>query len=218
MSKNLGLRISLLCVALYGSMAPAEAGDWKTQTSKDGKITVHSKVSSMKAANGDEAPLIEYKGTTIATVDFAKCVAVLLDVSKHKTINDDETSRIVETVSDREWIVHYDLSVPWPLPKSDCVAKMTYMRDSTGKVATIAFRAAPTKWTTTKAKRIEVYDLTYTLKDLGAGRVEVSSVGKSSPPFRVPEWMIRSAMPGTVSDPLARILQLAGADSQAAAK
>lgn len=209
MSTLAGFQLAVLGTAILFSTVHSEPGAWKTQTSKDGKVTVQSKVSSMKATNGDEAPVIEYKGSTTTTANFAKCVAVLLDVSNHKTINDDQSSRIVETVSDREWIVHYGLNVPWPLPQSDCVAKMTYTPDSTGKIARFHFSAAPSRWKSTNAKRMEVYELTYTIKDIGAGRIELSSVGKSSPPFNVPQWMLKAAFPASVADPLSQIVELA---------
>lgn len=203
-------RLLLVGAFLLSTAISANASGWETRTSKDGLTTVRSKVSSLKAANGEELPLIEYKGSATASASFAKCLAVLLDVGNHKEIHDDESSRTVETVSDREWIVHYGLKVPWPLPSSDCVAKMTYTRDTTGKVATIAFTAAPTRWKPTNAKRMSVYDVTYTLRDLGSGRMEISSTGRVSPPFKVPQWMLKAALPGSVSDPLTRIFQLAG--------
>lgn len=35
--------------------------------------------------------------------------------------------------------------------------------------------------------------------------------GRVSPPFKVPQWMLKAALPGSVSDPLTRIVKLAGA-------
>ncbi|MEN9355620.1 MAG: hypothetical protein RL318_2945 [Fibrobacterota bacterium] len=203
-------RLLLTGAILLGAVIPSRASGWETKTSKDGSTTVQSKVSSLKTADGEEVPLIEYKAITTAKASFTKCVAVLLDVSNHKLIHDDESSRIVETVSDHEWIVHYGMKVPWPLPQSDCVTSMTYAQDRSGLLATFSFHATPTRWKTTGAKRMNQYDVTYTLRDLGAGRVEVSSTGRVSPPFKVPQWMLKAALPGSVSDPLKNIVKLAG--------
>lgn len=210
MQKVNSTQIALLLVAVVGSNASCDPGGWITQTTKDGKITVQSKVSSVKDTSGDEFPVIDYKANTVATASFSRCVGLILDVSRHKAINDDKSSEIVETISDHEWIVHYDLKVPWPLPQSDCVAKMTYSSDSARKMASFVFKAAPTRWKAPSGKRMSIYELTYTLRDLGNGRVELASAGKGSPPFKVPQWMLRSGLPGSVSDPLARIVALAG--------
>lgn len=204
------IALVLLGTVLLGSSAYAQTAGWESHTSKDRTTTVQSKVSSLKTSEGQELPLIEYRGSLTAKASFARCVAVLLDVSHHKTIHDDESSRIVETVSDHEWIVHYGLKVPWPLAQSDCVASMTYARDATGTLATFTFQATPARWKATGAKRMNQYDVTYTLRDLGAGRVEISSTGRVSPPFKVPQWMLKAALPGSVSDPLTKIVKLAG--------
>jgi hypothetical protein len=204
------VRFYLVCFLGLSIAANSADEGWKTQTTKDGKVTVRSRISSMTLPSGEEVPVIDYKANTVAAVKFARCEALLLDVSRHKDINDDKTSRTVETISEHEWIVHYELKVPWPLPASDCVAKMIYTNDSTKKVSVFAFNAAPTRYKATKAKRMSIYELTYTLKDLGEGRVELSSVGRGAPPFNVPQWMLRSGLPGSVSDPLERIIKLAG--------
>ena len=210
MRKSTFFRFALFGLALVGSNSHADQEGWTTQTTKDGKITVQSKVSSIKDAKGDEFPVVDYRASTIATANFSKCVALLLDVSKHKAINDDALSETVETLSDHEWILHYDLNTPWPLPKSDCISKMTYTGDSAQKTATFVFTAAPTRWKATSARRMAIYDLTYHLKDLGSGRIELTSVGRGSPPFKVPLWMVRAGLPGSISDPLARIVKLSG--------
>jgi hypothetical protein len=143
------------------------------------------------------------------SVDFRSCLAAIRDVSNHKEIDDDESSRVVETVSDHEWIVYYDLKMPWPLPKTDCVARMVLSEDSANRTARFDIAAAPDKVKPLRPRRIRIYEISYVLKDLGNGRVQISSAGESAPPFDIPMWMIRAGFPGSAADPLERIVQIA---------
>ncbi len=196
-----------LAVLLVSGLCHAQTG-WKSETTRDGKVQVLSRVTLAKAADGTEIPIVEYDASTIAQASFQRCLAVLQDVSKHKVIHDDHTSETVKILSENERIVHYELKVVWPLPKIDCVARMVVVVDSAARTATVTLTGEPDQLAPRAERRLARYQQTYTVKDMGDGSVELHSVGKSSPPFAVPRWMLKAAFPSAAADPLLRIVEL----------
>ncbi len=202
-------RLVLILAATLSMVSLSEANEWKKEKTDDGKVMVEYRVSQIKDTAGEEAPFIEYNTSMTDSVDFEKCISVLLNVANHKTINDDEGSEIVKTISETEWILYYTLKIPWPLPKTDCVVRMNFSRDTVNKSAQFNLIADSGQLPSKGKKRFSVHQISYTFKDLGNGKVELSTVGKSSPPFKIPLWMIRANFPNGASDPLRNIVKLA---------
>jgi hypothetical protein len=207
--KRNGSKLLLFTITSLATFA--DAGGWKKEKTDDGKVSVEYRISNSKDAAGEDAPLIEYNASMIDSADFRNCVSALMDVSNHRKINDDESSETIKTVSDTEWIVRYNMKIPWPLPKTDCVLRMTYSRDTLNRSAEFAFIAAPDQAPSAGRKRFSNHRVSYTIRDLGDGKVELRSVAKSSPPFKLPLWMISANFPDGPADPLKNIVKLAKA-------
>lgn len=198
----------VLGVALLAPQA-ARAQGWKTETSKDGKVVVTSRITDVVGAQGEKTTLVEYTSTMTESVELRKALAVLRDPSRHAAIHDDESSRTVRTISESERIVHYQLKMPWPLPRTDCVARMVVREDSVKGVATVSLEGAPDEIPAGKSRRIRVYSTVYELKDLGGGRTELKARVRVRPPFELPRWILATAFPEDVAKPLQRIAQFA---------
>ena len=183
--------------------------EWEIEKTKDGEVTVRSRISERTNESGEAVQLIEYVATTTVSVDIQQCIAVLKDVSKHKEIEDYEVSEKVETISDNEWIVYYYTNSPWPMPDNDCVAKMTLSEDKTEGMTTFTVIAAPTMFEQKDVNRMTYYNVSYAFKDLGDGRVELTLDAKMSPTIQAPAWMVRSFFPNGPADILQKILELA---------
>jgi hypothetical protein len=204
-------RLPIVLGAILSASALARAEDWKREVSHDGKATVEYRVSRIGDDAGEERPLIEFKASLIDSAGYERCLSVMLDVSKHKIINDDEASETIRRLSETEWILYYEVKIPWPLPKTDCVMRMRLSKDSADKSAEFALTAAPELAPSRGKRRFRIHRFSYTLKDLGNGKVALGVAGKSSPPFKVPLWMIRAGFPEAASDPLRKIVKLANA-------
>ncbi len=187
----------------------ARTKGWKTEKSKDGKITAKYKISKRTDKNGDKLPLIEYTSTTIDGISMQNCISLIKDVSKHKEFEGDDVSKKIKTISENEWIIYYYTKGPGPFPDSDCVLKMTFSEGTTGKIAVFNVTAAPSMFEKTKARRFTYYNYMYTFKDLENGKVEVTLTVKMSPPFKVPLWMVRAAFPDGAFKTLRNIVKLA---------
>jgi hypothetical protein len=187
----------------------AQADEWKTAKLDDGKITVQYNISTRIDENGEEVQLIEDTTTTADSLSIQNCILVMKDVSKHKEFTDDQISEKVKTISDSEWVVYYYTDNPWPIANSDCVSRMTFFEDTTKKTAVFKFTAAPFEYKEVDVERMTYYDVMYSFKDLGNGKVEITMTGKTTPPVKVPLWIIRLAFPEAPASALRKFVKLA---------
>lgn len=187
----------------------AQSTDWKTEKSEDGKITVVSKISKRIDEEANEVQLIEYIATTTANVSMQSCISIMKDISKHKDILNESVSEIVRIISDNEWLIYYYFDAPWPLPNSDCVSKMNFSEDLSNGMVTFTLTAEPSMYDKKDVKRLSYYNITYTFKDIGNGKVEMTSTAKLTPVIQAPEWIVREFFPNGPARYLQRLLVLA---------
>jgi hypothetical protein len=209
MKHNREIRLIILCMIILNVNIFAQTESWKTEKIDNGKITVKYSISERTDENGDDVPLIEDNATTTDSVSMQNCILLMKDVSRHKEFTDDEVSEKIKTISDNEWIVYYFTDNPWPIPNCDCVAKMTFSQDTTGKIAVFTFTAAPSMYDKKDVKRMTYFNVTYTFKNLGNGKVEITIAGITSPAVGVPLWIIKAAFPDAPADCLRKFIKLA---------
>ena len=198
-----GLAYAVLAVAAIG------ADDWKTAKLDDAKITVKYRISERVTETGVRVPMIEDIATTIAEVSLSGCVALMKDTSKHKEFMGDYSSEAIKAISGNEWIVYYYTKNPSPVPDSDCVAIMSFSEDAGLGTADFRLSAAPDLMEYKKVERMSFFNIAYSFKDLGNGTVEIVMTGRSSPPVKVPLWLINSAFPGVPADGIRKFVKLA---------
>ena len=114
----------------------------------------------------------------------------------------------VRTISDNEWIIYYYTNNPWPVKNSDCVSRMTFTENKEEKTATFALVATPSEYEKAKVNRMTHFNVVYTFKDLGNSKVKITMTGKSSPPVKVPMWLIKSAFPSAPANAIRKLVEL----------
>jgi len=196
--------LSLFSVNIY-----AQNKEWITENTEDGKIIVTSRISNRIDEELKEVQLIEYVAITTAKVNFQNCILVLKDVSKHKEILNEKITNKIKTISENEWILYYFFDAPWPVPDSDCVAKMSLIEDSTNNIVTFTLTAEPYAFKMMGVKRVTFYNVTYSFRDIGNGLVEITSTAKLTPIVQAPEWIVRRFFPVGPARYLERLLKLA---------
>ncbi|MFC2151906.1 hypothetical protein ACFLSE_05205 [Bacteroidota bacterium] len=208
---KLSARLGIIIIGLFFLTTNifAQATDWKTEKTEDGKITVTSKISKRTDENYNEVQLVEYVATTTANVSLQNCISVMKDISKHKEILNEEVSEMVKIISDNEWLIYYYFDAPWPIPNSDCVTKMNFFEDPSNRLATFTLTAEPSMYDIKDVKRVTYYNVTYVFKDLGDGKIEMTSTAKLSPIIQAPEWIVREFFPNGPARYLERLLSLA---------
>jgi hypothetical protein len=186
----------------------AQTHQWNTKILDKGKITVKYRISKQNDALGQEVLVIEDSSSVTENIDFQKCITLLKNVSGHKEFTGDKISKKIKDISENECIVYYYAKNPWPIANSDCVSRMIYHYNAAEKTALFQFTAAPTEYAAGDVNRMTNYNVTYSFRDLGGGLVEIIVTGKTSPPVKVPMWMIKSAFPGVPAKALRKIVSL----------
>jgi hypothetical protein len=197
------------CALLAAAALGAESGEWKDARLDGGAISVRYRISERVDESGAEVPLIEDISTTIADVSLHSCVALMKDPSRHREFMGDYSSETITAISDHEWLVYYYTRNPWPVPDSDCVAVLSFTEDAERGSAVFTLSAAPDLIERGTVKRLSFWNIAYSFKDLGTGRVEIVVTGRSSPPVAVPLWLIKSAFPGAPADCIRKFVKIA---------
>jgi hypothetical protein len=199
----------LPCMLLLGPSLFAQSDGWKTAVLDGGKITVEYRISERIDETGAKVPLIEDRATTTETVSLRSCVELFRDVARHKDFMGDFSSEKLREISGNSCLVYYFSKNPWPAADSDCVATMTFDEGASGNTPTFTLTAAPSMLETRDVRRMSYYNIMYSFRDLGDGRVTMTVTGRTSPPVAVPAWLIRSAFPGAPADAIRKFMKIA---------
>jgi hypothetical protein len=186
----------------------AQTDDWKTEKTDDGKVTVISKVSEWTNKNGDTYPLIEYTVVSTDILNYKSCISVMRNVAKHDKFLDVKTCEKTKTFSDNEWLNYYVFKAPWPFPSTDCVVKVNFSEDTKMREAVFTMIAAPNMMKVTDLKRFELYNFTYTFKELVTNKIEVTITSKMALTTKVPLFMLRASFPTSAAEPLQKLIKL----------
>jgi hypothetical protein len=202
------MRPIFLILILFSTGLQAQINEWNVKNLFNDKIEVKYRISEKIDENGACEILIEDNATTTDSLSLQKCISFMNDISKHKQFSGDKISEMVKTISDSTWVVYYYTDNPWPINNSDCVALMKYSRSSDKKTACFSFTAAPTEYESRNVNRMTNYNITYLFEDLGNGKVKILMSGRTSPPVKVPLWLIKSAFPKAPVDGLRKMVKL----------
>lgn len=200
-----GIIVSILI--LFSAETFAQSGEWKTETTKDKLVTVRSRVSKKTDENGKARQLIEFVATTTSDVDIQSLITLLKRVEKHKEFNDDAESKLVNKISENEWIIYYYSNVPWPIADFDAVYRMIMSEDK--DAATFTLTTEPTLYEKTKAARLSYSDIKYEFKNLGNGSVKITLSNSTCPTTEVPGWLIRKNFPSGPASIFKKMIKLA---------
>ena len=186
----------------------AQAEGWESVKTSDGRISVKSRVSEWADKNGNTYPLIEYTAISIDELNYESCIAVMRDVTKHNKFLDVKICEKTNIFSENEWLNYYVFNAPWPFPSTDCVVKVNSAEDSTLKKAVFTMEAAPDLMKSTDLKRFELYNFTYSFKELATNKIEVTITSKMALTTSVPLFLLRASFPGSAAEPLQKLLNL----------
>jgi hypothetical protein len=201
------MRPIILIPILFSICIQAQTNNWIARKFFDGKIEAKYRISERIDENGARVTLIEDNSTTTDSLSLQQCIAFMKDVSKHKQFTDDKISKMVRALSDSSWVVYYYTDNPWPINNSDCVAIMKYTVNPDNNSASFAFVAAPNEYESGNVSRITYYSITYLFEDLGNGTVKITMNGRTTPPVKVPLWLIKSAFPKAPAEALRKLVK-----------
>lgn len=174
----------------------AQTEEWKTEKTKDGKITVQSSISERTDENGNEVQLIEYIATTTVSIDILKCAQVIKETSLHKEFLESMSiSKKLENISENEWLIYYYFDAPLFFSDSDCVMKITYSKNDSENLISFKGIAVPDSLEDKGVNRYTFYTVEYLFKKLGPNKTEITVLEKTIPPSKAPVWMLKRWFP-----------------------
>lgn len=201
--------LTLLAICIINLMPVyAQQDAWTSDTLDNGKLIVRYHFNHYTDINGNDSIIIEDEITLTENISFNKCIELMKDISMHKEFSGDKNSKKVKDISDSECIVYYYTKNPWPIKNSDVVAIMKSIIDKDKRLAVFSLTAAPEEYEPGDASRMTQYNVSYTFQELPDGMVKITINGKTSPPVKVPFWMIKSAFPGTPAKSIRKIAEL----------
>jgi hypothetical protein len=115
---------TFICMLLVNASIIAQTADWKSETTKDGKVTVSYMFSESMDKDGKKYNVLEFVAVTAAPVPLESCRKVLMDDSKHKAFMEGtENTRRIKDLPGGEWVTYYFLNSRWPMPDSDVITR-----------------------------------------------------------------------------------------------
>lgn len=208
---KIALPILLVGALVFSADAQAAAKSWTTETAKDGKITVKSRISSRKDETGKQVQVIEYSATALVKAKMSTLVSALKDIETHKDFLDETKSTILSQKGDDHWVAYYYYDTPWPFTDFDYVMKVDFDDDQAKKTARMRQVSAPKQHKLTKGvDRASHFVVTYTLEDKGNGYVEFTMASQSTPTSEVPEFLIRTNFPSGPANTIQRFVKHTG--------
>jgi len=214
MKKILKTRTILLGMVLFSTYLSAQTNEWKTATSKDGKVMAKYNFSTRINENGEKAPVVETIATTIEHIPIENAVLLMKDISKHKDFRGEKSSELVETISNNEWIIYYFNGKSLIAPSVDGSYIMTFEEDKKNKTATFTIMTDPTLVKETDASRITYAKEIYSFKELHGDQLEITIKTTVSPGFKVPSVLMKKAFPKKIFENMNKFVVLAKAEKR----
>jgi len=211
MNGNFQMGVLMLCIVFFNLSIQAQTKEWKNAKTKDGKISTKYYISTRSNEIGEKVPLIESVTTSTEKIGIEKCISLMKNVSKHKDFHGDNSSKLITTISENQWVVYYYTEGTKFSPNSDGVYAMTFTEDKLKKTAAFTLNAEPTLYEKKDkdVKRVTYSNEVLTFKDLGNSMVEITMTAKMSPAFPVPAWIMKMSFPEPLFEVMKNFIKLA---------
>lgn len=181
--------VTALVILLYTGIGIAQTRNWKTQTSKDGKVVVQNEI--VKINKGKH---IYYIAKTEGKFNLKQAEKYLRNSENHKNFLENTTeSTELKTLSDTEWITYYYFDAPWPMPNSDAVESFTLSKTNT--TLTIKAISSPKALEIKDVKRMDTYNITYHFELIDEQTTQLTITADFIPVSSVPKWLMNGWFP-----------------------
>ena len=169
--------------------------DWKVQKSKDGLVIVKSEVVDGKNAQGEEIKIMYYVAERVGKITLNQAETYLRNSDNYKTIWESTLeSREIRKISEDEWVSYYLFSSIWPMPKSDCVQHLQFIKENDNGFKIIA-KAIQDETIKSKVERLTIFDVTYDFEKVTEDEVKLMLTVSTSPIINAPKFLFRAWFP-----------------------
>jgi len=196
----------------FNSLLWAQEVDWKTEHSKDGRVEVNYLIKSEKNSVGEKVQIVEYESTMISqSFSLNQGIALMKNVDLHKDfLQDTEQSYKIKDLSEDSWSVYYYINSIWPLPDTDCVAKVIFEQENENTVSFTSI-STPNDYENKGVERMVLNDAKYTFETMPDSSVKITIWVKFQPVVNAPKWLLNTWFPKGPAEMLYRLEKVAGA-------
>lgn len=184
----------ILIIWLMSFIKMVAQDGFKTETLKDGKVTVKSKVVTQQVGN-KEKNVFYYMVETSADIDLGKAEAFMLNSENYKKFLESMgNTHEIRKVSANTWLTYIYFDNSFPVSDNDCVQRFEFAKTTTG--FTITGKAAPGDYEKKEVSRIDLYDVVYRFEKLDDKKIKVSIEAVFCPASSIPKVLMNSWLPG----------------------
>lgn len=192
----------LFIVVLICSNNSIAQRNWTYDDYDHGKVRVRYEILK----TDQDALNVFYIAEAEARLSLTKAETFMRDAKLWKNfLEHTEDCFEVGRSSENNWVTHFRVSPPWPMPDSDLVQSFTFYRLENG--FKIVGTARPDQYPKADVDRMTFSDATYYFTDLGDGKVKVKFEAAFSPIGSAPKWMLNAWFPGGPGKMVTRLIQ-----------
>jgi hypothetical protein len=176
----------LLCFTIFflAFFSQAKSANWKQISQKNGITVFKSKVVDSKIQG--------FRGETYIYSPVGKILHLLINnESRKKWVDRLKTSKIIQTITPFEYILHQEFQLPWPIKNRDFVYNAKAQRNSDGKVIlTMKSTNTPKVPGPKGVVRAELINSRYIITPLGKYKSKLEVEIFSDPKGIIPKWLV----------------------------
>ena len=179
-----------ICMAIHStSYSQNMKEEWKDYL-KDGYRL------SSRVVNTDSSQIIEYKLFITSKIDLEHFYKTMINPDNYRHFfQNNKENKIVQFLSDSEFITYSFYDTPWPLPDSDCVNHTKIEKNTVEKSVIVSNVAAPDKYKKINVKRRTLNYYTIRAKSLPNDSTEIYMHSRCAATVQAPKWMVMQWFP-----------------------
>jgi len=173
--------------------------EWELKKDRDG-IKVYTREVT-------DSRIKEFKVESEVISSLSAVVAVMVDIeSIPGWVEDAESSRILERISDKQLFYHLEIKVPFPFDNRDMIQQLTIHQNEVSKALTFELKNYPDYIPPNKNKvRMPKADGFWEFTPLENGKIQIYFQYLNDPGGGIPAWLVNSFI---VRSPFNSVLNL----------
>lgn len=187
--------VVLSCLLSLNFFGFSQEKNWTVDKSKDGNVTVKSRIEEGKNKSGDDIKIMYYVVEKVGKLTLGQAEKYLRNSANYKFILESTIeSREIKKISEDEWQMYLFFDAIWPMPKSDCVQQVVFERSGKNgfKIKAEVISAPGFK---TGVERVSIYSTLYEVEKINEKEIKLVLTVTSSPVINPPKFLIKPWFP-----------------------
>ena len=168
---------------------------WTVHEFNKENLTVKSEVVDGKNDRGDEIKIMHYVVEKVGKLSLFQAENYLRNSDNYKLFWESMSeSREIKRISENEWETYFLFDAIWPMPKSDCVQRFTFIRNGESGFKLKA-NVVPNEMLQTEYEKVTIYQVQYDFTKLNETELKLTLSVSSSPAINPPKFLMRAWFP-----------------------